>query len=203
MTQNLGSSESCTLCGESPAERIKLQSASSRIIWWNHQKIDVPLCATCAEVVYYQMQTKTLIQGWWGPISAAATIFFSLANLSRINAHRNLLTYVKNGKDMIPRPTMKARSNPAAVVMSIVAILIIGSIASALLSAPTPVDSSVPTSYVGSCWSEEPGTNKLSQVNCSAGDAKYEISLVTTNSYDCSSGYINIDSEFGCLRQRY
>ena len=203
MTNSYEGSSSCALCGDTPAETVKLQSASSRIIWWNHQEIDKPLCAGCAEVVYYQMQTRTLIQGWWGPISAAATIFFSLANMVRINAHRNSLTHVKGEKEMITRRRLNARSNPAAVVMSIVALLIIGSIASAYLSAPTPVDSSVPTSYVGSCWSEESGTNQLSHVNCTDTNAKYEISLVTTNSYDCTNEYIKIDNEFGCLRLRY
>lgn len=203
MNQYQGNSVPCALCGDYPAESIKLQSASSRIIWWNHQKIEKPLCAGCAEVVYYQMQSRTLIQGWWGPISAAATVFFSLANLSRINSHRNILTHVRSGNEMILRPRLNARSNPAATVMSIVALLIIGSIASAYLSAPTPVDSNVPTSYVGSCWSEEPGTNQLSQVNCDDGSAKYDITLVTANSYDCPNEYIKIDNEFGCLRLRY
>lgn len=189
----------CAVCGMSPAESVKLQSASSRILWWNHQKIDTSLCAECAEVVYYKMQTRTLTQGWWGPISAGATIFISISNLLRINAHRNSITHIRGEKEMIVRPRLKARSNPAVLVLSAIAFLIIGSIASAYVSAPAQLDSSMPTSYVGSCWSEGSSGDLLSRVDCSDNAAAFKTTFVTSDYNDCSDLYLEAGTQFACL----
>jgi hypothetical protein len=111
----------CKVCGTSPAESIILQSASSRIIWWNHSKIDADLCAVCAERAYFTQQTRTLIQGWWGPLSALATIWFSFSNIARIDKHRKRIPLIDYEGTQILRPKLKARSNPGVIIASILA----------------------------------------------------------------------------------
>ena len=141
----------CEFCGSEPAGPVLLQSASSRILWWNHRKIDANLCGYCAERVFYEQQSRTLIQGWWGPLSALATIWFSVANFLRIAEHRKFITTVEVNGTQTERPTIKITSNPVAVVVSAIALIIMGSIASTIISAPTPVSESNPTSFNSTC----------------------------------------------------
>lgn len=192
----------CKVCGTSPAEAIILQSASSRIIWWNLSTIDADLCAVCAEGAYLSQQTRTLIQGWWGPLSALATIFFSISNLARIDKHRKRVPTIEYNGMQIARPRLKVRSNPAPIIASIVALSIIGSLGIGFLNQPTAVSDSIPTTYNGSCW-HDTGNDKLSQVNCTSSEADYETYQVVSDPSLCASTYIAAGTQYACLQIKY
>lgn len=192
----------CEFCGSAPAGPVLLQSASSRILWWNYRKIDAVLCGYCAERVFYEQQSRSLIQGWWGPLSALATIWFTLANTFRIAEHRKFITTVELNGTQVPRPKLKISSNSFAMVVSLVAIVIIGSLASSILSAPTPVSEENPTSFNSTCW-EDMGNDQLSQVSCDSAEADFETYQVVSDSSLCADSYIKAGREFACLQSKY
>jgi hypothetical protein len=192
----------CEFCGSSPAGPIRLQSASSRIIWWNHRKIDADLCGHCAERVFYDQQSRTLIQGWWGPLSALATIWFSISNYFRISEHRKFIPSVEaNGAASI-RPRAKVTSNPVAMVVSAIALIIIASIASSVISAPTPATSSNPSSFNSTCWQDK-GNDRLSQVSCDSEDADLETYQVVSDPSLCADSYIEAGTQYACLQEKF
>ena len=192
----------CKLCGISPAEMIIIQSASSRIIWWNHSKIKANLCAGCAEVAYLSQQSRTLIQGWWGPLSAIATIWFSVSNRQRIARHRRAIPTIEINGVQTPRLTLKVRSKPAAIVASGIALCVICILGIGYLNQPVPVSDSTPNSYIGTCWHDK-GKGKLSQVNCTSSDADYETYQVVSEPGLCASSYISAGTEYACLQEKY
>jgi hypothetical protein len=192
----------CEFCGSDPAGPILLQSASSRILWWNHRKIDATLCGYCAERVFYDQQSRTLIQGWWGPLSAVATFWFSIANTFRIAEHRKFITTVEVNGAQAQRPKLKISNNPVAMVVSAIALIIIGSLASTILSAPTPVTDSNPTSFNSTCW-EDKGNDQLSQVSCDSENADFETYQVVSNPSLCADLYIQAGAEYACLQDKF
>lgn len=194
--------ESCIACGGSPAIEVKLQSASSRIIWWNHTKIEKPLCASCAEIMYLRMQERTLTQGWWGPLSALATVVFSIGNRIRIGNHRKAIPTMIGDIGNVQRIHLQVRKRPAAVVLSAVALIVIVGLITTAFNTPASIDSSTPTNYVGSCWSETSGGNQLRHVQCSDSDAIYEVYQVTDFAQNCSDVYIAAGSQYACMQRR-
>ena len=192
----------CEVCKGQPAAQILLQSASSRIIWWNHVKIDAILCGTCAEVAYYQQQRRTLIQGWWGIVSALATILFSFLNFVRITQHRSLVRTVDVYGVATERPKLKITRNPAAMIASAIAISILLALATSILTEPTPVSDSDPTSYRSTCW-EDRGNGQLGQVSCDSDSADYESYNIVGHPSLCIDMYMTAGDEYACLREKY
>ena len=182
-------SNGCDICGSKPARHIILDSASSRIIWWNHGKISKTLCGNCAEFSYISMQRRTLIQGWWGPLSALATVFFSFRNIKNIIEHRKTVPIIDNESGQNRRIQMLVRNDNIAVIISGIALFIWASIGFAIYSTETaPVDSS-PSSYMGTCW-EEAGGNQLRETSCSSSTARYIVYKTTSSASDCLGTYI-------------
>ena len=193
---------SCEVCGGSPAGPVILQSASSRIIWWNHRKVNATLCGYCAERVFYDQQSRTLIQGWWGPLSALATIWFSISNFVRISEHRKFISTVEIEGVQAIRPKLKVTSNPVAMVVSAIALIIIGSVASSFLSMPTPASDANPTSFNSTFW-EDTGGNSLKQVSCDSDSAEYETYQVVSDPSLCSSSYLEAGTQYACLQEKF
>ena len=198
----LGQSEACAACGRFPAVSIKLQSASSRIIWWNHTKIQKPLCAPCAEMMYLKMQERTLTQGWWGPLSALATVVFSIGNRIRISFHRKALPAIQVEEGYVRRFHLQVRKRPAAMILTAFALLVIASLAGGALTAPVSPNTDNPSSYIGSCWTETNGGNTLKIVSCNDSSAIYEVSKVSDVAQDCSDVYISVDTFYACMQRR-
>ena len=192
----------CEICNGLPAEPILLQSASSRIIWWNHGKVNAQLCGNCAENIYYHQQRRTLIQGWWGPLSALATIWFTVSNFLRITKHRSLVPTVElNGVETM-RPKFKVSRNPAVIIVSVIAIFIILAIATSVLTTPTPASDSNPASFSSTCW-EDTGDNQLAQVSCDSDSADYKIYQIVGDPSLCIDMYLAAGDEYACLGRKY
>ena len=188
----------CENCGSGFAAHIRLDSASSRIIWWNHGKIERNLCGGCAEFSYISMQRRTLIQGWWGPLSALATVFFGLRNVKNISEHRKLVSIMDTEKGPINRIQLLVRNDNAAMIVSSIAILIWVSIGYAIYSTDTaPIDSS-PASYMGTCW-EDAGNSQLRETNCSSSTAQDVVYKLTSSANDCAGTYISAGIQYACL----
>jgi hypothetical protein len=177
-----------------------LDSASSRIIWWNHGKVERILCGSCAEFTYFTMQRRTLIQGWWGPLSALATVFFALRNIKNISEHRNKVTTIETDTGPRARVYILARNDNAAVWISIIAILIWGSIGFSIYSAESSPEDSNPASYMGTCW-EDAGNDQLRETSCSSSTAKYVVYKMASSPSDCIGTYLTAGMQYACLME--
>jgi hypothetical protein len=153
-------------------------------------------------MLYLQMQERTLTQGWWGPLSALATLVFSIGNRIRIGSHRKALPTLPTENGHVQRVHLQVRKRPAAMVLSAIALVIIIALASNALTAPAPIDSSTPTSYVGSCWSETSGGTQLKHVQCGDNSAIYEVSQVTDIAQNCPDIYIAVGTQYACMQRR-
>jgi hypothetical protein len=192
----------CDFCGGVPAGPIRLQSASSRIIWWNHRKIDANLCGICAEQVFFDQQSRTLIQGWWGPLSALATVWFSISNFFRISSHRKFIPIVSIGGVQSSRPKVKITRNYFAMIVSTVALLIVASLATNYFNSPAPASTSDPNSFISTCWHDK-GNDRLSQVSCDSGDADLETYQVVSDPTMCANTYIDAGTQYACLQEKF
>ena len=190
--------ESCYLCGGSGAARIELRGISSRVIWFNIHTVQGPVCAGCAEAAYAILQRRTLVQGWWGPLSLILTLWNSVANVVNIRAHRVAAPYVLAGQQWIPRPQVQVRDSASPWVASIAAMALVGLIIAMVLSPGSSAPRSVQTSMVGSCWSET-SPDSLVEVSCSSSDADYRVSNIVTDPSQCEAAYMDGSSGYACL----
>ena len=130
------------------------------------------------------------------------TIWFSIANAFRITEHRKFITTVELNGVQTQRPKLKVTSNPVAMIVSAVALLILGSLASTILTAPTPVSESNPTSFNSTCW-EDKGSDQLSQVSCDSDSADFETYQVVSDPSLCADSYIQAGVEYACLQVKF
>lgn len=186
--------ESCEFCGTTPGEKVLIQSASSRILWWNHRKIDVPLCGICAERVYYDQQSRTLVQGWWGPLSAIATIWFSIMNIVRIRKHREKITKIVIEGTIYPRIYLNVRKNFLAMGVT---VAVIGGLFYFITSDTT--DSSGQSS-LGTCY-QNAGVDQLMEIACGDSGADYRVSAIVTTTNDCPGYSTTAGENYACLEE--
>ena len=148
------------------------------------------------------MQRRTLIQGWWGPLSAIATVFFGLRNVKNISEHRRLVSTVETESGPIRRMHLLIRNDSAAMIVSIIAILIWASIGYTIYSTDTSLVGSSPASYMGSCW-EDAGNNQLRETACSPNSAQYVVYKLTSSANECLGTYITAGIKYACLSEKY
>ena len=191
--------EACYLCGGPGAARIELRGISSRIIWFNIHTVQGPVCAGCAEAAYAILQQRTLVQGWWGPLSLILTLWNSVANVVNIRAHRAAAPYVLAGPQSIPRPQVHVRDSASPWVASIAAMAVLGLIIAIVLSPGSSAPRDVQTSMVDSCWSET-SPNSLDEVACSSGDADYRVSNIVGDPSQCEDAYMDAPGGYACLK---
>jgi hypothetical protein len=191
----------CEVCGNVPAENVLLQSASSRLIWWNHRKVQALLCGICAERVYYDMQSRNLIQGWWGVLSGLATVWFSITNIVRIRKHRMVVPVIQADGREYSRIHMNVRNNLVAVIITGLVLFGAGYLA---LSVANDGGSSFSSEIVvGTCFSEN-SENILNTVSCDSSDAKWEVTGIIANKYYCPlNEYTSVGDNFACLKPVY
>ncbi len=78
----------CRICGAGPVAPVQVRSHQGLILLMRWQTLDGPFCATCGTALVREMTTRTLWQGWWGPLSFLAGTPFAL--LSNFDAYRQL-----------------------------------------------------------------------------------------------------------------
>jgi hypothetical protein len=137
-------------------------------------------CRTCGTAVFRKMQADTMVQGWWGPLSAIITPFVLLMNLSARSTLRGLPEPTTGswrppldpGKPVMRRPAGLIAAVPLAalglVVMVIPLLMVVG-----LVFGDDPPE----TLTVGSCarndgsWSAQ----DLKPESCGSSDAEFEV----------------------------
>ena len=78
----------CRICGAGPVAPVRVRSHQGLLVLMRWQTLDGPFCATCGTALVREMTTRTLWQGWWGPLSLLAGTPVTL--LSNLSAYRQL-----------------------------------------------------------------------------------------------------------------
>lgn len=78
----------CDMCGSAPARRVTLRSITGLILLWRSRKTSLDLCRTCGTSAFREIQSETLIKGWWGIIAIYANVVVALMNVFAWRGHQ-------------------------------------------------------------------------------------------------------------------
>lgn len=174
----------CQVCGAAPAALVSVRGHQGMIVMMRFLRRQGVFCKTCGTAVFREMQTDTLTQGWWGPLSAFITPVTLLVNLLSARSVLNSLPAPTTWGWRPPldpgRPVMKRPAGLIALVPLTVFGLVIGAITAVLAIGLVQVafgdDGPKPLS-AGSCvrndgsWSDQ----DLKTVSCGSSDARYRV----------------------------
>ncbi|WP_329337579.1 hypothetical protein OG252_19705 [Streptomyces sp. NBC_01352] len=170
----------CEVCGAAPAAAVTVRGHQGMVVIMRFLRREGVFCRTCGTAVFRQMQADTLVQGWWGPLSAIITPFVLLLNLSARSTLRGLPQPATGswrppldpGKPVMRRPAGLIAAVPLAalglVVMALPVLIVIGAVFG---------DDPPETLTVGSCarndgsWSAQ----DLKPEPCGSSDAEFEV----------------------------
>jgi hypothetical protein len=71
---------SCQVCGRRPARQVSYRGAKGMVFVRQTFGFDGPLCRTCAQSTYRNIQSRNLSWGWFGVISFFSTIAYAVEN---------------------------------------------------------------------------------------------------------------------------
>lgn len=80
----------CEVCGAVPAARVRIRGHQGMLIVMRNLWRKGTFCHTCALAVFRKMQSDTMVQGWWGPMSVIITPITLLINLFALSTIRKL-----------------------------------------------------------------------------------------------------------------
>ncbi|MEU7304771.1 hypothetical protein [Streptomyces sp. NPDC007206] len=80
----------CDVCGAAPATRVTVRGHQGMLIVMRNLWRKGTFCRTCALAVFRKMQSDTMAQGWWGPMSMIITPITLLINLFTLSRIRKL-----------------------------------------------------------------------------------------------------------------
>ncbi|MER6731289.1 hypothetical protein [Streptomyces puniciscabiei] len=80
----------CDVCGAGPAARVTIRGHQGMLIVMRNLWRKGTFCQTCALAVFRKMQSDTMVQGWWGPMSMIITPITLLINLFTLSKIRKL-----------------------------------------------------------------------------------------------------------------
>ncbi|OIK04020.1 hypothetical protein [Streptomyces monashensis] len=80
----------CDVCGAGPATRVTIRGHQGFLIVMRNLWRKGTFCQTCALAVFRKMQSDTMVQGWWGPMSMIITPITLLINLFALSKIRKI-----------------------------------------------------------------------------------------------------------------
>ncbi|AXE25356.1 hypothetical protein C0216_19590 [Streptomyces globosus] len=194
----------CRICGSVPAVRGTVRGHQGMFVLMRFLRTEGPLCRDCGLATYRGMQSDTLWQGWWGPLSLFITPVTLLMNLGPRAAYYRLpppangiLRPLDPGKPLWRRPP--ALLVLAAVVLvsfALPTLIVIGLLAGGD-EKPQPLATDRCVRNVGD-WKEQ----KLLVVDCSSPDAQYRVhgAPCANGDYIAALEYTPEDGSLRCLR---
>lgn len=78
----------CRFCGGMPAVETTVRGHQGLILAYRMLRMSGPFCRTCGTATVRDMSSRTLVQGWWSPVSvvmAPITLLMNLFSNSKIN----------------------------------------------------------------------------------------------------------------------
>ncbi|QHA05421.1 hypothetical protein GQF42_20840 [Streptomyces broussonetiae] len=80
----------CEVCGAAPAAQMRIRGHQGMLIVMRNLWRKGTFCHTCGLAVFRKMQSDTMAQGWWGPMSMIITPITLLINLFTLSKIRKL-----------------------------------------------------------------------------------------------------------------
>ncbi|MEV4190196.1 LppU/SCO3897 family protein, partial [Streptomyces toxytricini] len=194
----------CRMCGSVPAAPGTVRGHQGMFVLMRFLRTEGPLCRDCGLATYRRMQSDTLWQGWWGPLSLFITPVTLLMNLGPRAAYYRLqppangiLRPLDPGKPLWRRPP--ALLVLAAVVLvsfALPTLIVIGLLAGGD-GKPQPLATGQCVRNVGD-WKEQ----KLLAVDCSSPDAQYRVHAAPCagGDYIAALKYTPENGSLRCLR---
>ncbi|MFJ9642271.1 hypothetical protein [Streptomyces sp. NPDC101206] len=179
----------CRICGSVPAAPGTVRGHQGMVVLMRFLRTEGPLCRDCGLATYRRMQSDTLWQGWWGPLSLFITPVTLLMNLGPRAAYYRLapptgaiLRPLDPGRPLWRRPP--ALLLIAATVLlsfALPTLVVLGILAGDGDDKPAPL-------IVGSCVrneGEDLSHQKLLVTDCGSPNAEYRVSKQPTEQDWC------------------
>jgi hypothetical protein len=143
----------CRLCGSTPAAAGRFRAHRGMVFLMQFRHWDGPFCRDCGIATFREATSKTLLQGWWGFLSAFITVWTLIRNVLVRGRFARLGAPYRDGSVQAPlaqpldpgRPVL-ARPAGALGVAAVVLAVIVGT---AWLQADTR--NNRPEAKVGKC----------------------------------------------------
>lgn len=100
----------CSMCGLGPARELRIRRHVGLVVLMRFTKVKAPFCRDHGIIVAKAHLRKTLIQGWWGPVSFFFNLFVIAADTRALRRARRLPFPV----GAAPRPVSVREVVPAA-----------------------------------------------------------------------------------------
>ncbi|MEU0336613.1 hypothetical protein [Streptomyces sp. NPDC006193] len=183
----------CQLCGASPAAYVTVRGHQGMLVIMRFLRRQGWMCRTCALATFREMQSDTLVQGWWGALSAFITPVTLLTNLGALSAIRRMPAPVTPGTRPPLDPGKPVFKRPAGMLAAIplglfcLAVLVVPAVILISLLVDSG-GSEQPALKAGSCahndaaWPEQ----KLRPVDCGSPDAAFRV--LDPDSASCAPG---------------
>lgn len=122
----------CEVCGAAPAAQVTIRGHQGMIVIMRSLRRRGTFCHTCALASFREMQTDTMLMGWWGPMSAFITPIVLLINLAALSGIRRIPAPMAPGWRPPLDPGKPVFRRPAGIV----ALIPLSLVGLAVLSIP-------------------------------------------------------------------
>ncbi|MER6025172.1 hypothetical protein [Streptomyces sp. NPDC001851] len=123
----------CEVCGASPAAPVTVRGHQGMLVIMRQLHRRGTFCHTCGLAVFRKMQSDTMAQGWWGPMSMFITPVTLLINLFALARIRKLPAPVAPqgpgldpGRPVFARPMGMVGLVPLLGFASLVLLILVG-----------------------------------------------------------------------------
>lgn len=183
----------CDLCGAAPAREVKYRALTGLVLLWRSRTMHCEMCRNCGKSMFREVQSDTLVKGWWGIVAVYANFVVVLMNLWTVLRHQrglppqsrrdpNVVTPLPPGlplsKPLLRRPAPIVASAVAATIM---AMLFTTSGSSGSPSGPVGPSNRSTGGPAGTCLDAN-GT----AADCSGPLAKFRLTKQVMSASECS-----------------
>lgn len=74
----------CDFCGCAPAQVVTYRKIVGLVLFWRRVTFRADLCRGCATTSFREIQSSTLLTGWWGLIAPVVNIWALIVNAAQI-----------------------------------------------------------------------------------------------------------------------
>ncbi|MFF4251463.1 hypothetical protein ACFY1L_09665 [Streptomyces sp. NPDC001663] len=190
----------CEVCGAAPAAAVTIRAHQGMVVLMRSMRRQGVYCRPCGMAFFREMQADTMLQGWWGLLSAFVTPLFLLLNLGARATLRALpepTTWgwrppLDPGKPILKRPAGLIALIPliaiAVLVTAFTVLMIIGLVAGDD-DTPKPLTAGSCVRNEGS-WTDQ----DLQPVPCDSALAAYRVKDPGTD--ECPAGAYLADLKY-------
>ncbi|GAB2626741.1 hypothetical protein GCM10027168_68080 [Streptomyces capparidis] len=189
----------CLVCGGAPAIHDTVRGHQGLIVLMRFLRAEGAFCRTCGIATYRDMTARTLLAGWWGPLSCLitpVTVLLNLAPRARFGAlpppTGGWRPPLDPGKPLPARgPALLFLVTAALAVAAVLGLLVVGITSGGDEDPAGPPARPVALS-VGDCVRNATGTwakQDLRVVDCASDEAEYRVTReLLAEGDECADG---------------